>query len=78
MDGEYPTIWHDLKEVDTVAQPTPGERVMVETANYRCLGYLGLDGVWRRSFDDSPVGPVIGWERIAPAPRSQIIRSPVK
>lgn len=43
------------------ALPQPNEQVIVITPEFRCLGYLDLEGLWHDFYDGSSVENVIGW-----------------
>ncbi|MDB6024546.1 MAG: hypothetical protein JWM68_769 [Verrucomicrobiales bacterium] len=43
------------------ALPQANERVIVITPEFRCLGYLDLQGLWHDFYDNSRVENVIGW-----------------
>ncbi|MDB6023924.1 MAG: hypothetical protein JWM68_147 [Verrucomicrobiales bacterium] len=45
-------------------KPALGKRVMVTTANFRCLGFLDGHDIWRQSFSGEPLKDVLGWEAI--------------
>ena len=44
--------------------PPVGQRVIVITADFSCLGCLGRDGKWRSFYTDQPLAKVIDWEPV--------------
>ena len=41
--------------------PAQQERVIVITPQFRCLGYLDVEGLWRDYYDNARIENVIGW-----------------
>ena len=47
----------------TEKPPAIGQRVIVITKDYRCLGYFDEGGIWRYNTDGTRIENVIGWRR---------------
>ena len=45
--------------------PAKDERVIVVCEEYRCLGYVDPEGVWRQDKDGAPINGVVGWGKLA-------------
>jgi hypothetical protein len=41
--------------------PPQGQRVIVITAGFRCLGYLDEHGTWRHHFNKSEIKDAVAW-----------------
>jgi len=44
--------------------PDNDKPVIVLCENYRCLGFLDADGVWRETKNNAAIKGVIGWNEI--------------
>ena len=43
------------------ALPQANEQVIVITPEFRCLGYIDMQGLWHDFYDNSRVENVTGW-----------------
>ena len=44
--------------------PPVGERVIVVCKDFRCLGHLDRDGIWRDDFHHTEIHDIIGWMEV--------------
>jgi hypothetical protein len=54
---------HEKSETQDIEMQLPpiGERVIVASPEFRCLGYLDAQGIWRHDKDGSVIQGVIDW-----------------
>jgi hypothetical protein len=48
-----------LQSIDRL--PNRGQRVIVVCKNFRCLGILDAEGIWRDTAHREPLPNVVGW-----------------